>query len=381
MDQDEPLGQRGRRALPLIAAALTVIVVASLLYIRANASQSSRRVLGAPPVPQLDSQYRVAYDFLGGSTGWAVVVSAAARGPRFSVFRTSDGARHWRKQFTGATVQGTDLSIQFLDSNVGILQLDRVYRTVDGGAHWGVISIPDDSPIYTFISPTRAWALDGQQLFATADGGLTWQMRGNVPQSIRGVGKGGPQALAFGATGEVWAGAIDQIMPTVYATSDGGATWKAIAVPHDANAVIVGGKPLLYSTSAQTVPGGGVLVLAEDDFGNAQAATSFDMGRSWNRIRVPTQDPQRSVYSFLDARRWWASFLSLLYRTDDGGQTWRVIRSAVTDSMIDWTIGSAHMIDARRGWAPITSGHGTSGLAMTNDGGLHWAPVNVPQPG
>ena len=381
MDQDEPLGQRGRRALPLIAAAMAVIVVASLLYLRANASQSSLRVLGAPPVPQLESRYRVAYDFHGGSTGWAVVVSTTAGGPRFSVFRSSDGAGHWRTQFSGATVEGTYPSIQFLDNNTGILHVDRVYRTVDGGAHWGVISIPDDSPIFSFISPTRAWAVDGYQLFATADGGLTWQMRGNIPQSMPGVGTGGPQALAFSTTGEVWAGAIDQIMPTVYATSDGGATWKAIAVPYDANAVIVAGKPLFYSTWPQTMPGGGVLVLTEDDFGNSKAATSFDMGRSWNRIQVPTQHPLMSVYSFLDARRWWASFLTLIYRTDDAGQTWRLIRSVMVDSLSGWAIGSAHMIDAEHGWAQITSGHATSGLAMTNDGGLHWAPVNVPQPG
>ena len=379
MDDESGLGPRGRRAVPLIAAALTAILVASLLYLRANGPQGPRAILGVPPVPQLDSRYRAAYDFVDGSTGWAVVADAG-RVPRFWVYGTTDGARHWRKQLTGATVQGAELSIQFLDNNVGVLQMDRVYRTVDGGAHWGVISIPDDTSIFTFVSPNRAWALDGYQLFETADGGLTWQMRGTMPQSIPGFGRGGPQPLAFGATGQIWASTIDQAAPTAYATSDGGATWKAIAVPYNANAVIPGGKPLFYSTTARTVPGGGVLILTQDDFGNSQAATSFDMGRSWNLIRVPTQDPRRSVYSFLDARRWWASFLTLLYRTDDGGQTWRVIQSVVTDSLTDWTFESANMVDATHGWAP-TSYRSSTGLAMTSDGGVHWSPVNVPPPG
>ena len=378
MDNEATLGPRARRALPLIAAALTVIVVASLLYLRANGPPGPRKILGVPPVPQLDSRYRVAYDVID-SAGWAVVVSAG-RNPTFSVFRTSDSARHWHKQFTGTTLQGADPSIQFLDHDAGILRLDRVYRTVDGGVHWGVISIPDDSPSFTFVSPTHAWALDGYQLFETEDGGLTWQVRGAIPQSITGLVRGGPQPLAFGGAGVIWVSTIDQAAPTAYATSDGGVTWQAIAVPFDIGAVMPGGKPLFYSSFAQAVPGSGVLVLTEDDFGNAQAATSFDMGRSWNRIRVPTQDPQRSVYSFLDARHWWVSFLTLLYRTDDGGNTWRVIRSAANDRLNDWTFESAHMVDAKHGWALITL-RSSSGLALTSDGGVHWSPVNVPQPG
>ena len=376
MDDEATLGPRARRALPLMAAALAVILVASLLYLR---PQGSRKILGAPPVPQLDSRYRVAYDFVDGA-GWAVVVSAG-RNPAFSVFSTSDSARHWHKQFTGTTLQGADPSIQFLDHKSGILRLDPVYRTVDGGAQWGVISIPDDSPSFTFVSPTHAWALDGYQLFETADGGLTWQMRGAIPPSITGLFTGGPHPVAVGATGVIWVSTIDQGAPIVYGTSDRGMTWQAIAVPFEARAVIPGGKPVFYSSFAQAVPGGGVLVVTNDVFGNYEGAVSFDMGRSWKRTQLPTQQPYLDVFSFLDTRAWWVSDPGLLlYRTEDGGQTWHGVRTVVADSLNDWTFESAHMVDAKHGWALITL-RSSSGLALTSDGGVHWSAVNVPRPG
>src|SRR6266550_8651814 len=97
---EEPVPDaRARRAIPLIAAALTVIVVAGLIYLRPGAPTPS--VLhAAPPVPILSGQYSVDYDFISPSLGWSVVVQRQGT-PTFRVFATRDGARTWQKRFTG----------------------------------------------------------------------------------------------------------------------------------------------------------------------------------------------------------------------------------------------------------------------------------------
>lgn len=61
----------------------------------------------------------------------------------------------------------------------GIVYAGKLYRTVGGGSHWEVVSLPDATPIFDFASPTRGWAVDsvdGRRVYRTDDGGLTWRM-------------------------------------------------------------------------------------------------------------------------------------------------------------------------------------------------------------
>jgi BNR/Asp-box repeat len=379
MDDDPALGRRRQRAIPLIGAALTVIVVAGFLYLRATAPQPSP-ILGASPVPQIGSQYRVDYNFTSAKTGWAAVAQYTELLPRFWIYRTTDGARTWQEQFHGSTIQGAPLSLQFFDANHGILVVDRVYRTDDGGGHWSVISLPDGTPVFGFASGRRGWAVDGAQLYVTDDGGLTWQAKSQVPGSHFAAGNAGPGSIQFSAGGEGWEGTTaDQ--PTVYVSNDNGTTWRPVALPPFPS-LATAGKPLFFETSIQLIPDGGVIAVAHDDFGRDMNFSSHDHGRTWQAIELPSASIR--FFTFVGARHWFASFQNVLYETRDGGLTWDSVRMSVSLGIIDWTLGSARMIDATHGWAVITSPasrDASSGLVMTSDGGMNWTTVSVPRPG
>lgn len=79
MDGPEGLSRRARRAMPLIAAALTAIVVAGVIYLHPSVPASPPKP--APKVIRpllLSNQYSATYDFVSPSAGWALVL-----GPSF----------------------------------------------------------------------------------------------------------------------------------------------------------------------------------------------------------------------------------------------------------------------------------------------------------
>ncbi|HKC19863.1 MAG TPA: YCF48-related protein [Candidatus Dormibacteraeota bacterium] len=368
-----------------MAAALTVIVVASVLYLRANAPSPRVILQGAPPVPELASKYTTRYEFVSPEVGWAAVAQYLDQ-QRFWIFRTTDGARHWEKRFSGATQQGAPLLLQFFDRDRGFVLLDRVYRTTDGGSHWDVISVPDQAPDFGFVDPDRGWALDLGHVYSTVDGGMTWRTAGIVPGPADYGGKGGLMSLNFRPDGEGWIGATAE-SPLVYKTIDGGASWTAVQLPPLPSGQPTGkGFPSatpMFHTSVLLSPGNGVVAFDYGDFGDGQAYVSFDAGRTWRPITAPTDRWFSDGLSFVDARHWWWASSGSLFTTSDAGQSWTYVVTTSPDQMSDWGLGLATPIDARHGWCVTTAPGRTagSGLAMSSDGGRHWSPANVPKPG
>ena len=149
MDRNgEPaLTPRARRATALIAASLTAIVVVSLLYLhpRIGAPSSQPVVKPSPTPPLLVGPYITNYAFVTPSVGWAVVVNLPEQTP-FWIFKTTDGAKHWVKQYSGHRDAYGPLSgqIKFFDRSHGIVigGPDAILRTSDGGDHWTRLSVP-----------------------------------------------------------------------------------------------------------------------------------------------------------------------------------------------------------------------------------------------
>jgi len=389
---EEPVPDaRARRAIPLIAAALTVIVVAGLLYLRAS-DPASTAVKSPPPVPILSGQYAASYDFMSPALGWAVVVQQQAT-PTFWVYATTDGAHTWAKRFTGGLAQGEPAMIHFFDRDHGIFYAGVLYRTSNGGATWSVISVPEGTPNFVFASATRAWAVISEpdqvpttHVYSTVDGGLFWQrVDWSLPAGVSLYGKGLPMSLGFRADGEGWTGA-EELSPTVYTTRDGGASWRAIALPTPAQAAPtpVGKGFLGYNTSVVLIPGNGVIAQVGDYSGSAWTFTSFDRGQSWRLISPPPSPAGLSDLSFVDSRHWWASRWDTLFKTSDAGQTWTAVPTVAPDISGDWTFGPAQVIDSQHAWLLMSSANrrsGATGLMMTSDGGVNWTAANVPKPG
>lgn len=186
MSEDPGRSKRARRAVPLIAAAVTVILVAALLYTRAVATPPTR-TLNSAPISMMSGPFTATYDFITPSLGWALVLNYSSFSTDFWIFRTTNGAGQWQEQYVGQA-KGGRTYIHFFDDQHGFAYVGLAYRTVDGGVHWQSVDIPGSMPYVTFASPTLGWALafevGSQHLYKTTDGGMTWT---RLPKRLTGI--------------------------------------------------------------------------------------------------------------------------------------------------------------------------------------------------
>ena len=398
MDGLEVLSPRARRALPLMAGALAAIVVTGLVYLHPSFPPSSTTPVAkaVPSAPVLSAMYSPTFDFVTPSIGWTLVVDSLNKPQHVYVFRTTDGAHHWQQQFSSSSSQFSILSgIQFFDRNRGLISFGspgHLYRTNDGGNQWMSVALPPYSAsAITFSDPSHGWVLTQEpdpsltlHLFATSDGGNKWTEL-PWPRWAVWAGKGGIGDLQFRPPNDGWLGALAS-QPTVYSTTDGGATWQPHVLPNlPAPDLSRGGKPIppgglgsAYSTHVTLLPGVGVIAFVDYDV-RGGAYTSFDGGKTWRALALPPPEIGYSDFVFQDSTHWWAMRFGTLWKSSDAGQTWKHVGQLLDD--FDYR---PHVIDAKHAWAELHTSTGSrfpvTGLAMSSDAGMHWTYVNVPKP-
>jgi photosystem II stability/assembly factor-like uncharacterized protein len=393
MDIRERLSPRARRAFPLIAASVLVAIWASVAYLQPSLLQVPKPAqpakAAAPAV--LSPDYSATYAFLTPSLGWALVAETTSAAPSFSVFRTTDAARHWTRQFVRPLnlLSLETFTVRFFDPSHGFIAVGdpaEIYRTADGGTHWTLLKTPN----YRFSSFEPADAVHGwlmgwtgppdqvsPELFATSDRGDTWNAL--------------PQAgylytdLAFRSSGEGWSGAW-AAAPTVYSSVDGGASWQPHTLPSDlASRPCASGRPLRADTPWQVItdvnllPGQGVVVIAHDYCGHDEGNLSLDGGVTWRALAPPSGSRNLQNVAYQDSSHWWTMQSGMLWKTSDAGRSWKLVSTQNTD----W-VYFPHVIDAKHAWAelsiPAAGASPAAGLAVTSDGGLHWTQVGTPNP-
>jgi photosystem II stability/assembly factor-like uncharacterized protein len=391
MDEEPSPGisERGRRGLKVILVAALVIVASSLAWL--YPSMAAKTNPGSAPVPAPLPMTRagdfVTYQFVDTSVGWAVGVGYGSRDPgRYWVAQTVDGAQHWQTRFRGQVSArfGGPSSIQFFDRTYGFAAIGlplELIRTVDG-VNWTKVQLPDDGASVTFSDRRHGWLLAGayptqitpDRQYATDDGGDSWRRLPDPP--------GGSYQLAFRSPREGWASTRNLgSRSKIYLSVDGGQTWQSRDIPEPPGrppdqTQVVGALRLL--------PGIGVIALvAFSDgrrFQDFQELTSFDLGRTWTPVVPPVQSNGLGIMrqdSFEDATHWWAVDGGGLYKSPDAGQSWKLILAKLENS--DNWLYSIQVLDSMHAFSRIGIGQVT-GLVVTNDGGLHWARVNVPEP-
>ena len=382
------LSQRAWRGVAVIAVAVIMVAIASIAYLRpsstSHATTASVPSSRNPTFATTPGDF-VAVDFLSGTLGWALAASrggAPTTNPgQFAIFRTTDGARHWHKQLTGQSdlsglVNG---SIQLFDKDHGFVvaigSTTALYRTSDGGTRWDPIGLPDVLVQELVFSDWRhGWLLalpasasdQTLRLFATADGGDSWQQLPNAPEDSNGI--------AFRGASEGWSGSYSPTQPHVYRSVDGGLSWQQHDLP-----TIQTGLPTetLGDVIVRLLPGNGVVVYLIFQIGSTYEFTSFDGGLTWTRLPTRPRQIFGGGESFEDAFHWWAVDEGVLYKSSDAGQTW---------ARTPGEVGSANsgqyllkVIDSRHAWAQVFFGQ-TMGLTVTSDGGAHWTRATIPKP-
>jgi photosystem II stability/assembly factor-like uncharacterized protein len=326
-----------------------------------------------------------AFDFVSPSLGWALAASTVsvpvANPGQFSVFRTTDGAKHWQKQFTGQSdLSGMKSgSIQMFDKAHGVVvaqgpDTTLLYRTLDGGSHWQPIGLPNVRVQEIAFSDARhGWLLASvafaagppRALYATSDGGDTWQALPSSPVDSIGI--------AFRGSSEGWLGSQDSAQPHVYATADGGRSWLGHDLPAPPGGIPTG---VVSNAFVRLLPGAGVVAYLFLQIGSTFEFTSFDRGDTWTYVPPRPRQALSGWEGFEDASHWWAIDKGILYKSSNAGQTW----TPGSDYLVygnDWQYYPT-VIDSRHAWAQMLTGDVT-GLALTSDGGRHWTRGTVPQ--
>ena len=256
----------------------------------------------------------------------------------------------------GRFLDGQVPQIGFSDPLHGWLWFDMVspaplFVTSDGGATWQrgpMLTFRDQGKSLTFTSPTDGWAvlehdvpldprtdLEIDRLYRTSDGGRTWD-RVLLPAAPK-ASKRSDRGIELGAVEVVDPGVAMlpaySRHPFAYLSSDGGATWS----PTPPFPVRQGlGSPIFiesfvsHSTWSVASTSG-------------QFATTTDAGRTWSVRDLRDVFPRGpSGLAFSNERtgwgltcRWYSGDLnqavecpdgaSQLWRTDDGGRTWTLI--------------------------------------------------------
>jgi photosystem II stability/assembly factor-like uncharacterized protein len=369
----DPLGRR-RRATALIALAAISIAGAGLAFLY-SAQPSKPEPAAASDNPLLVTRDFVTYSFTSPTEGWAMDMASgtAFTASRLTVFRTVDRGRRWEKQLSlsDAFFGYGALPLQAVDSAHCFILLrgpnELLFRTADRGAHWDQLPVPDPNvEVVAFTDKDYGWLLTSRSdLYLTRDAGSSWQPLPAPPA--------GASQLRLRRPTEAWMTGFDSGAPHVYTSRDVGQSWQRHDLPSPPGGPWDPGS--YFQPTVELLPQAGVVASVVPQGAPPVTATSFDGGATWRQVLLPG-----GAVGYQDSFHWWAMGGKGLFKTSDAGHTW----TQVTDALPDWLYRpELYVLDAKHAWVSMSvpaslSVRGGSGLAFTDDGGLHWTRAQVP---
>jgi photosystem II stability/assembly factor-like uncharacterized protein len=290
---------------------------------------------------------------------------AWASGTEGTVLRTADGGATWRV----VRVRGAD-SLDFRDVeafddrrayvlSIGKGGASRIYKTVDGGDTWTMqFTNPDTAAFYDcigFWNAERGLAVSDPvrahfPVIGTSDGGASWRALASarLPAAIPGEGAfaASGTCLVVGLPGDVWIASGGGSRARVYRSRDHGRSWHVAATPIRSGAPPRGIFSLAFAGRRHGVAVGGDYQSPGDT--TANVALTDDGGATW---RLPAGRPggYRS---------------SVAYVPGTGGRTFVAVG----------TSGSDYSVDGGETWVAIdTTGFNAVALARGPGGVAGWA--------
>jgi len=289
---------------------------------------------------------------------------AWASGNKGTVVRTVDGGATWRRVAVPDAAALDFRDIEAFDAgtayilSIGPGDKSRIYKTGDGGKTWALqFTNPDPKAFYDAMAFWDAKTglavgdpVDGHfTVVRTADGGRTWTLvpAANIPPALPGDG-------AFAASGtclvvqgsrSAWFGTGGAARARVFRSTDQGLTWSVADTPIMAGNASSGVFSLAFSDADHGIAVGGDY-RKEREPGDNLAVTN-DGGRTW---------------AFAGATRLRSFRSAIGYVPGSKGQRLIAVGPAGTDSSADG--GTT--------WAPLGD-EGFHALSIAPPGGTAWA--------
>ena len=274
--------------------------------------------------------------------GW-VVENDCAQGKAY-VDRTHDGGRRWEKTPVRSTncAAGSRLDLSFADTSHGWL-LD-VYengsgpypleRTLDGGATWRPVGRVPIAGRIVFRTAREGWLsradfAQPQQLYATVDGGRSWQRRVlPTPPGWTGARIYPDVPVFFGVRGVLPASVVGAGRAAVafYVTPNGGRTWSVASV-REVSGPVTGRHSPFAAYVPTGIPSAGTWWMVNGG-SRTRIAITTNAGRTW-RVAASAGLPtlRSATLSPADGQHAWlvnfAQGRLLAYSTRDAGRTWQ----------------------------------------------------------
>jgi photosystem II stability/assembly factor-like uncharacterized protein len=301
------------------------------------------------------------------------------------VYLTTDGAQTWRQVLRDANINAVEFSIS--DPTVAYAgSADAIFISMDTGQTWRKVSGLDEYgwgppgvragfPIDFQVDPREAGRLFANNYgggnFVSNDGGKTWEVAsaGYTGAQVRDIAASPDQVFAAARSG-------------LFASADGGASWQGLSFrPASAlewNAVAVDPTSPQHVLASNNWNG---ILLQSFDAGQSwqPVGSSAGEGRGWRVIAFAPSDPQ-TAYAGLSAYYSAGSFNEDMPSggvsvTHDGGSHWQPANGG---AMADANVTALAVV-----WdnpAVVYAATGNHGILKSTDGGATWISVSTEEP-
>jgi len=326
---------------------------------------------------------------------------SVSKGKHFhgGLFRTEPGNRDRKPLSRGLPEQVEARAFAVQPSDPDVLYVgtqDGPYRSVNGGDSWERTAFPDRGAVVWSLAfhPTRPEVMYAGiapvGVYRSEDGGENWER----------LGAESPEHCAMGFPTRVTRIAVDPGRPDdVYAalevsgvirSSDGGESWKDLSDP----IIKLSEKPHLKSKIGSDLYSEGMLDSHAIAVGNKGAAflavrmglfRTDDRGASWNDMEIGRYSPltycRDIVVSPQDVKVMYAALSPAarstdgsLYRTADGGETWKRFDHGVK-AEATMMAAAVHATDPKRVYCVSRCGQ----VFGTEDAGETWSEYRLPE--
>jgi len=257
------------------------------------------------------------------------------------VFRTTNGGRQWQPTTLGS---GTYVDLSIDSRNTGVIYATAggsIIKSVDDMNNWHTIYV-ETRPKYTLVSvivdyydPSTIYAATTQGLLKSADYGNKWKSLDWDVSTQGGINK---IFLSKKRTGNLY---VVTSKGLIYNTKNDGEDWEALyegIIKEEIKGKIRREKLSLAIRDIYFDPLTEYFYLTTD-YGIVK---SFDGGTSWQAVEtiIPFNNRiiEYATYDPTNTNNIFFSVKNVLYKSRDGGKTWKTLKSVKTSRTINFIL-------------------------------------------